>query len=610
MHRIALLFASICFILVGFASYYAGERTVDFLEDYTEEKTRKNVYNAGHNWVDIRADGLLVHLEGISPNEASRLKVLDVIRKTVPAKRLRDKIIIAKGKGIKSPQFILEMLRNDDEISLIGLIPLSTGRDHILDFASTVSKNSIVVDMLETADHPVGEEWKAALQFALISMKRLPRSKISVSQERVKVTALTDSILEKANVERFLIKKKPISILLTTNISSPRPVISPFKFHMTLTNGTIDLIACSADTEITKNKILRILKTTATLNQTNCAIGLGMPTSDWVPVIESTIGALDALGGGTLNITDSDITLIANEAVSQIDFDRVIGKLENSLPDLFSLYPTLPPKVIANGEKSNHEVINFIAIKDKNGKLQLSGLIPNNTMKLATVSYAKSKFGTENIIVQTRIDDTLPKDWPKKILGGLDALSKLHSGKLIVHTNSVSITGISVRPAIASEISHILSVRIGSKGNYKIAVKFDKTLYKIGKSPSIQDCNQGITALLDRNQISFDPSSARISMKTSGIIKEIASILQKCPKARFEIEGHTDSKGSDEINLDISQKRAEAILHALIEQNIKTLGISAKGYGSSKPISNNNTQIGRSKNRRITFRLLTNESTE
>ena len=80
------------------------------------------------------------------------------------------------------------------------------------------------------------------------------------------------------------------------------------------------------------------------------------------------------------------------------------------------------------------------------------------------------------------------------------------------------------------------------------------------------------------------------------------------PDVYFEIEGHTDSQGREELNRSISQKRAEAVLFALLNERIVTTNLRAKGYGPDRPIADNKTAVGRAANRRIEFSLLLQET--
>ena len=73
----------------------------------------------------------------------------------------------------------------------------------------------------------------------------------------------------------------------------------------------------------------------------------------------------------------------------------------------------------------------------------------------------------------------------------------------------------------------------------------------------------------------------------------------------MEIGGHTDSQGREIMNEELSQQRADSVLAALMERRIRTRNITAKGYGETVPIADNDTEEGREANRRIEFKLLT-----
>jgi outer membrane protein OmpA-like peptidoglycan-associated protein len=81
-------------------------------------------------------------------------------------------------------------------------------------------------------------------------------------------------------------------------------------------------------------------------------------------------------------------------------------------------------------------------------------------------------------------------------------------------------------------------------------------------------------------------------------IESISTLLKQYPTAKFSIEGHTDSDGSDASNQKLSQERADVVRNALIERGMKAENLSAVGYGESKPVASNKTAAGKAKNRR------------
>lgn len=103
-------------------------------------------------------------------------------------------------------------------------------------------------------------------------------------------------------------------------------------------------------------------------------------------------------------------------------------------------------------------------------------------------------------------------------------------------------------------------------------------------------------------------NSGRSSFK-SGVTKQldvIVEVMNTFPKAQFEIEGYTDSSGSDKTNQKISDKRAKAVMAYLISKGVDASRLGAKGYGEASPIATNKTKAGRALNRRVEIKV-TNE---
>ncbi len=102
--------------------------------------------------------------------------------------------------------------------------------------------------------------------------------------------------------------------------------------------------------------------------------------------------------------------------------------------------------------------------------------------------------------------------------------------------------------------------------------------------------------------ILFDSGSSKIKGESFKTLKNIGNLLTDDPELRLSIEGHTDSDGADDYNLNLSQQRAESVRTYLISQyGIAADRLEAKGWGESKPIDTNNTPEGKANNRRVEF---------
>jgi outer membrane protein OmpA-like peptidoglycan-associated protein len=85
-------------------------------------------------------------------------------------------------------------------------------------------------------------------------------------------------------------------------------------------------------------------------------------------------------------------------------------------------------------------------------------------------------------------------------------------------------------------------------------------------------------------------------------MNEIASVFKSYPEIKLvEIQGHTDSRGSDKYNQGLSERRANSVRNWLISNGVEPERMEAKGYGESMPIDSNRTRSGRAANRRVQF---------
>lgn len=598
MRLSSLLTIFLTFLAAAVVSLVAANFSVRLIEDTSEIGVRDALDEKGMTWAEVEANGLQVSLSGIAPTEAVRFSALTTAGSVVDAARVIDDMGVAAQEALAAPKFSVEILRNDSGLSVIGLIPTSTDREYVTARFNSLAGSSTVTDLLETADYDAPQGWENAVEFALSAMSSLPRAKISVEAKRVAITAITDSAQEKARLEQNLKRMVPDELTLVLDISAPRPVITPFTTRFQITEDGASFDACSADTDLAAERIIGAAKAAGAVDP-RCTVGLGVPTPRWADAVTASITALTKLGAGSITIVDADISLLAEAGTNQSEFDQVVGELENALPPVFALQSKLPQEQDPNAGPPE-----FTATLSPEGQVQLRGRVNNNALRELTSSFAKARFGSDKVYTATRIVDDLPADWPTRVLAGLEGLGNLNNGSVTVTPDSVVLTGNTGNPDASTELTSLLAGKLGDGSAFDVNVTYQKKLDPVLGMPSPDECEAEIGAIVAAGKINFEPGSATIDASALGTMDDIAAVIKRCGELRLEIQGYTDSQGREEMNLALSQSRAESVLNELRARRVNSGSFKAVGYGEESPVADNETEAGREANRRIEFRLI------
>lgn len=596
---------AIAMAMAGGLSVLAATVAVEKIEVRARADISRALLTSGVHWVSLDVDGLQVALSGTAPDEASRFAALSAAGSVVDATRIVDRTDVAPSKEVEAPEFSVEILRNLDGISLIGLIPANSDRDGMIarigEFASTP-----VSDLLEVGDYPEPPEWEAAMSFALDALDRLPRSKVSVTAERVAVTAIVDSEQMRRQIENDLGRDVPSGVRLDVDISAPRPVVAPFTTRFLIDSTGARFDACVADTPDARDTIFAAARTAGFDGPEVCQIGLGAPSLEWGSAVAKGIMTLSRIGSGSLTYSDADVSLVAPHTIPLPIFDREVGELERALPEGFSLTAVRnsPPKTDGGEADGSEETPEFVAILSPEGGVQLRGRLPSERITSVVESYAHAHFGRDATYAATRLDGDLPDGWSLKVLAALDALSYMHNGSVTVTSDELRVSGDTGREDAGAAIAGLLSERLEDGADYDIQVRYIETLDPLAGLPTPEECVKQLNTVLAVQKITFEPGAASIDQAGLEIIDQLSEILKNCQTVEMEIGGHTDSQGRESMNERLSQERANAVLNAVMARRVLTSNLTAKGYGETVPIADNDTEEGRETNRRIEFKLI------
>jgi OmpA-OmpF porin, OOP family len=558
----------------------------------------------GEEWAAVETNGLQVTLSGIAPTESARFHALAIAGAEVDSGRVIDLMEVPAPEAIKPPEFSIEMLRSEAGISMIGLIPALADREALGGRVQKIDLSKAIADLLETADYPVPDRWDAALEFALGALEMLPRCKISVRADRVAIEAIADSAQQKASWEKRLRADAPGGVRIALDITAPRPVITPFTLRFTIDAAGARFDACTAHTEAGLSKIVAAGIAAGVKGKPDCTIGLGVPSPDWPDAVARGISALHDMGGGSLTFSDADVTLVAAEGTPQDTFDRIAGELEADLPDVFSLHAVLPDPVSISGTGEAAGPPEFVVTLSPEGLVQLRGRVANEQERTVVESVARARFGVDKVYSAMRLDPELPRGWSLRTLAALEALGQLANGSVVVQPLVVDVRGSTGDRNASAEISRVLSEKLGEAEDFRVNVRYEEKFDPEAALPTPQECAAAVNQAMSTAKITFAPGSTEIELSSGRTVDKIAEILKTCPDVAMEISGYTDSQGREEMNQALSQRRAEAVLSALLARRVLTANLTAHGYGEENPIADNGTEEGREANRRIEFRLV------
>ncbi len=590
------LIVSVLFIVFAFV-------LVNYFEKKTLEVVLKETSDTELSWLEVSTDGTRVIVSGFAPDEANRFIATSKISSIINSERIIDQIIVKKQITPSTIEYVLEILRDDNHISVIGFVPTNLQSKKLIAKLKVLAKDLEVRNLLEVSSFPITDAWKKTLDYAIASVELLPNSKISIAKEEIWISALSESIDDKIRIENQLTSLDPGFFKLHLDIQSPRPLIQPFSLRFTMDESGASLDKCSASDEYSKVIILSAMIKLGVDKESDCEIGIGVPAESWMDAVIIAATYVKEFKIASLTFENHNVSLVVSGNTGNDKFENIIDKLKKALPNEFQVAATLQPVLTKEIDNTN----TFTVIKSLDGVVELKGFLNDHTAEIAVRSYASSIFGSININDSLRLSDKLPQNWPIQVLTGLEVVGLLDHGSLIIEPNTILLEGKSANPEIKSIVSEILSKKLGNDILYTLKLEYDEQLVPKPIALDAKKCVLDINNVIETLGIEFAPGEIVLQKSSNDTLKNMADIMQTCYIVPMEIGGHTDSQGRKSLNLSISQARAEAVMDSLLSYDILTGNLIAKGYGESTPIADNKTSEGRNKNRRIEFTLIMND---
>ncbi len=155
----------------------------------------------------------------------------------------------------------------------------------------------------------------------------------------------------------------------------------------------------------------------------------------------------------------------------------------------------------------------------------------------------------------------------------------------------------------------VLGAAVGGAAGHIIGRKMDQQAEEIKNeipTAKVERVEEGIVVEFSNNVL-FGFDQAALSSASRSTLNDLITILNKYPDTNLQVDGHTDSKGAENYNQGLSERRADAVATYLLDNGITSSRVSTKGWGETLPKYSNATDDGRAQNRRVEFIITANE---
>jgi outer membrane protein OmpA-like peptidoglycan-associated protein len=192
---------------------------------------------------------------------------------------------------------------------------------------------------------------------------------------------------------------------------------------------------------------------------------------------------------------------------------------------------------------------------------------------------------------------------------GCASLKKRDKGAIIGATAGAVIGGVIGKQAGNTAVGAILGAALGGAAGAYIGNYMDKQAEEMKRDidgATIERVGEGIKITFNSG-ILFDVNKSDLRGEARTNIDKLAVILNKYPDTKIVVEGHTDSDGSDDYNLKLSQLRAQSVANYVSSHQVDPTRFTIMGYGESQPVAGNDSPEGKQSNRRVEIAIFAND---
>ena len=468
-----------------------------------------------------------------------------------------------------------------------GVAPSIEARAAILKAASASLPGKMVVDQMQIARGAPSGDYVAAVGFALAELSGLSNGRVSLSDGALSVVGET-ATSQAYEAAVAAVKSLPAGMSLArADILAPET--KPYVWGASNDGKTIALTGLApsaAAREAIAAAAAKAMPGKSVDNQ--MGIARGAPAGDFAAGAGFAVSQLALMSSGKVGLTDNALT-ISGEAAAPAAFDALNAAVKK-LPEGMTL---------ARADIQPPEVKPYVFMVEKtDGRATLSGYAPDDKTRRDIEAAAKSAFFNDEVVDDLKIGKGAPANFVNGAKAGLPQFARMATGTLSLSDGDIAVKGAAIYEKAADQIKR--SLETAAPQGFKISVA-DIAVAPPGEPLSATDCQPRFEGLLSKGHVEFETGNANLSKDSLAILDNLVGVARRCLAVDIDVAGHTDSVGAAESNLELSRRRAEAVVAFLKDAGVDVGRISSVGYGETRPIAPNDTADGRARNRRIEF---------
>jgi len=627
---------------VGYGALWAGMRGAGMAERLVAMRVGEALSAARLDWAEPEVDGLSVVLRGRAPDGFAREMALSVVASATPPAQLIDRIAVARTP-VEAPPFAVSLLGGADSLTLSGHVDTPETRARLLGrlrqaaprraldsligigaaapqtdpgpaFAVAGLAAALLAGLRQAAprralDSLIGIGAAApqtdpgpAFAVAGLAAALLAEARIEIAPPAVSVAGVVRDRAQMRMTSAQLRTAAGDRVALALDLSAPPEVIAPFLLRVVKSpGGGLALDRCAARSAAEAEALIALL-TRHGVEAPTCRHGSGGPAGDWPAAAAAGLAALERVAEGRLALEYREARLTLPDDLPDETRTALATALDAALP------PGYRGRIA--GEARGGASVGtpapapwLHATRGPEGVV-LAGRLPDAAGERALETVAAALFGRAAVRAALgRAGGTASGGWQRAALLTVEALAELDGGEATLTEGRLTLAGRISEPAAIGRLQRRLEAALPDHAvETRLTVDVPALVAALPLDPA--RCAAALNELMTRQGVGFAPGSAVIDAEGPRVLARAAAILGRCPEARLEIGGHTDSQGSEGFNLRLSQARAEAVRRALAARGIAPRRLEAHGYGEADPIAPNATEAGRARNRRIAFRPL------